>query len=348
MPALTIDQPTKSPLATKKAPHVIGPKTKKATRPTTEIPQYLIDEAHQVAPVPWNPEIHLAFQPPKRIVTMKDIGLEGEGISPHAVSDPFPLFSRDAMLQMRREVFSEPVLRDCRYSSDFIANMVRGMGPERAPFTYNAWYSPEVLAKISEVAGIELVPAFDFEVSNINISINDQNATVLTGMDEKSSVAWHHDSYPFVCVTMASDCTDMVGGETAIKLPNSEEIVKVRGPAMGTAVVMQGRYIYHQALKAFGGRERIAMVTSFRPKSPFVRDETILTGVRGISNLNELYPQYTEYRLEILEERFRAKLKEERRRQVMHHPFNLTDIRAFLTEQKEYLESMLEELYAVE
>jgi len=75
------------------------------------------------------------------------------------------------------------------------------------------------------------VPAFDFEVANINISINDQNAPVLADGEETSAVAWHYDSFPFVCVTMAADCTGMVGGETAIKLP-SGEIRKVRGPAM--------------------------------------------------------------------------------------------------------------------
>ncbi|KAL7621981.1 hypothetical protein AAE478_007482 [Parahypoxylon ruwenzoriense] len=347
MPALTIASPTEVPAFPPKAPHVVGPKTKKATRPTAEIPEFLISEARKTEPVAWDAKKHLAYQPPAKIHTMKDIGLEGHGISTTAVSDPFPLFSKDAMLQMRREIFSDPVLENCRYSSDFIANIVRGMGHERAPFTYDAWWSPEVLAKISEVAGIELVPAFDYEVANINISINDQNAKVLTGSDEKASVAWHYDSFPFVCVTMASDCKDMIGGETEIRLP-SGEIRKVRGPAMGTAVVMQGRYINHQALKAFGGRERIAMVTALRPKSPFVRDETILTGSRPISNLAELYPQYTEYRLEILEERFRAKLKEERRREVSRRPFNVADIRAFLTEQKEYLESMLEHLYEVE
>jgi hypothetical protein len=68
-------------------------------------------------------------------------------------------------------------------------------------------------------------------VANINISIMDQNADILTGGDETTAVGWHYDSYPFVCVTMVSDCTDMVGGETAIKLPNGE-IRKVRGPAM--------------------------------------------------------------------------------------------------------------------
>ncbi|KAI1204693.1 uncharacterized protein F4807DRAFT_454516 [Annulohypoxylon truncatum] len=347
MPALTISSTSTAPMTFPKAPHVIGPKTKKATRPTAEIPQFLIKEARATEQVPWDVSKHLRFQPPANIYTMKDIGLEGHGISTTAVSDPFPLFSKEAMLQMRREIFSESVLENCRYSSTFTANMVRGMGPARAPFTYDAWWSPEVLAKISKVAGIELVPAFDYEVANINISINDESADITADRDKNSSVAWHHDSFPFVCVTMVSDCEGMVGGETAIRLP-SGEIRKVRGPAMGTAVVMQGRYIYHQALKAFGGRERISMVTALRPKSPFVRDETILTGSRPISNLAELYPQYTEYRLEVLEERFRTKLKEERRREVLRKPFDLVDIRGFLAEQKEYLESMLEELYEVE
>lgn len=208
MPGLTIAPQIQRP----KAPQVIGPKTKKATRPTVGIPDFLIDEARQTEPVRWDAEKHLAYEAPAKIVTMKEIGLEGHGISANAVTDPFPLFSKEAIIQMRREIFSEPVLENCRYSSTFNANMIRGMGHERAPFTYDAWWDPKTLAKISEVAGIELVPAFDFEVANINISINDQDAPVLADGEETSAVAWHYDSFPFVCVTMAADCTGMVGG----------------------------------------------------------------------------------------------------------------------------------------
>lgn len=226
-----------------------------------------------------------------------------------------------------------------------------------------------MIAKISQVAGIDLVPSIDFEIANINISINDQTIPLTQNEDrplrddDLPAVAWHYDSFPFVCVTMLSDCTGMVGGETPIKKPNGE-IMKVRGPAevcvrtqllyrfhvvpnelqQGTAVILQGRYIEHQALKALGGRERISMVTCFRPKSPFVKDETVLVGVRPISDLSELYTQYTEYRLEILEERIRAKLKSERQRKVAQRPFNISDMRKFLQEQKEFLESMLEEI----
>lgn len=229
-----------------------------------------------------------------------------------------------------------------------------------------------MLARISQVAGIDLVPSIDFEIANINISIPDPNTNVqrtvsLTSNEELPAVAWHYDSFPFVCVTMLSDCSGMVGGETAMRTP-AGEIMKVRGPAMvshsfrfrqlssyahnlslqGTAVVMQGRYIEHQALKAMGGRERISMVTCFRPKSPLVKDETVLVGVRGISQISELYTQYTQYRLEILEERIRHLLKKERNREIANRPFNIPETKRFLMNQKLFIESMLTEIQEVE
>lgn len=107
---------------------------------------------------------------------------------------------------------------------------------------------------------------------------------------------------------------------------------------------MQGRYIEHQALKAVGGRERITMVTSFRPRSPSIRDETVLTGSRPISNWSELYTQWSEYRLELVEERIRAKLKSERQRELAKRPFDVAGVRKFLREQISYLETTANEL----
>lgn len=107
---------------------------------------------------------------------------------------------------------------------------------------------------------------------------------------------------------------------------------------------MQGRYIEHQALKAMGGRERISMVTCFRPKSPHVRDETVLTGVRGISQQSELYAQYTEYRLNLLQERIAAKLKDESVREKYRKPFDVVGTREWLMEQNAFIKSMLHEM----
>jgi hypothetical protein len=78
----------------------------------------------------------------------------------------------------------------------------------------------------------------DTEISAVNIVVNGSPGAVPPSVDsqvkdedEVSAFAWHYDSYPFVCVTMLSDCADMIGGETALKT-GSGEIMKVRGPAM--------------------------------------------------------------------------------------------------------------------
>lgn len=110
-------------------PVVIGPTTKKATRPSSELPQSLIQAARATKKEDFDPSKHLNFQYPKTIYTMEQIGLQGQGISPHAGSEPFPLFTQEAIAQMRAEIFSEQVLAECQYSSSFNKHMVRGMGP---------------------------------------------------------------------------------------------------------------------------------------------------------------------------------------------------------------------------
>ena len=95
-----------------------------------------------------------------------------------------------------------------------------------------------------------MIPQFDFEIGNINLSVktDEQTKEELAAIDKQKSwfaddegiagcpweddkpiVGWHEDSYPFVCVLMLSDCTNMVGGETAMRTANGE-VMKVRGP----------------------------------------------------------------------------------------------------------------------
>ena len=109
---------------------------------------------------------------------------------------------------------------------------------------------------------------------------------------------------------------------------------------MGCAVVLQGRYIEHQALRALGQTERITMVTSFRPRSFSLPDDTVLTTVRPISDLSELYFQYSEYRLEILEERIRDQLKALRDARGSGKRMNVRLFKHFLKRQEEFLAHM--------
>ena len=111
-------------------PRPVGPTTKKATRPTNKLPRSLIEEAQSTTREPFNPEKHLNFKAPEKVYSMKEIGLEGHGISPVAASEPFSLFTPAAIRQMRTEIFSDPVLANCQYASSFAKNMIRGMGRE--------------------------------------------------------------------------------------------------------------------------------------------------------------------------------------------------------------------------
>lgn len=114
--------------ATPKAPKVVGSTTKKATRPTRQLPKSLIEGAQIAKKRSFEPEEHLEYEPPSKIHKMAELGLDGAGISLNAISEPFRLFNEDAIQQMRAEIFSEPVLRDCQYQSGFCSNMIRGMG----------------------------------------------------------------------------------------------------------------------------------------------------------------------------------------------------------------------------
>lgn len=196
---------------------------------------------------------------------------EDIGVSAVAVSQPFRLFTTECVNRFRDEVLSEQVMKNCLFESNIAACQIRGYAekyvrlsqvlrnisinndPDRyAPFTYDAWHNPRTLAIISQIAGVELIPCMNLEIGHINISVKssvqaseeraaaerekdsfaeDEGISGCPWEDDKPVVGWHTDSYPFVCVTMLSDCTNMIGGETAIRTANGD-IIKIRGPQM--------------------------------------------------------------------------------------------------------------------
>lgn len=89
------------------------------------------------------------------------------------------------------------------------------------------------------------------------------------------------------------------------------------------------------------------MVTSLRPQSAPAKDESVLIGVRGISQVPELYYQYAEYSLQTMEERIREQFKVLRERHDARRDFDTNNARQWLGAQKGYIDSMLEELFEV-
>jgi hypothetical protein len=75
----------------------------------------------------FNPKKHLAFKPPTKIWSMEDINLPKDtGVSPIAVSEPFQLFTEEAIHRMRAEVLSKEVMENCQYSSNLAQCQLRG------------------------------------------------------------------------------------------------------------------------------------------------------------------------------------------------------------------------------
>jgi hypothetical protein len=93
---------------------------------------------------------------------------------------------------------------------------------------------------------------------------------------------------------------------------------------------MQGRYITHQAMRALGAQERITSVTSFRPKSAFVKDDTELRTVRPVSDISELYYDFAEYRLGMMAARIEREREEMAARRRAGGAFNTMAHKTFL------------------
>ncbi|KAI8315766.1 hypothetical protein K4K59_000701 [Colletotrichum sp. SAR11_240] len=252
--------------------------------------------------VTFNPEQHLAFVEDPKKFTLKDISLpEDIGISPVACSEPFPLFTEEAIQTMRQEIFTTEVWENCLHSTSFAPCQLRGHCPKYAPFMDQAWNNPKTLEVISKVAGVDLIPNIQYEVGNINISIqkaaSDEDKAAAKNRDNTSVTKWHYDAFPFVCVVMMSDATNMLGGETALKT-GTGEVLKVRGPQM---------------------------------------DDSVLTSIRPISELSELYYQWAKYRAQVVKARMEAMLHTLEENHDAGRQTDVKEIKRFLKQNEEYL-----------
>jgi hypothetical protein len=288
----------------------------------------------------FEPSKHLNFSAPKELYTLEQLGLSSEGsTSPIAITAPFPLLSEEGIRATRADLFRREILENHRWKEAKDPNIYKLRGyAQAAPFVYDMWSSDAMLNACSQAAGCELEVVFEYEIGHINVQLPPGKAKSDTDIDNllppaippkqnvyvdsvtavqaanediQNVTSWHNDSYPWVCVVMLSDPTGMKGGETALKKGDGS-LLKVRGPSMGSAVMMQGGLINHVALKALGDGERITMVTSFRPKDPYMHDSSNLGNVRKVSEHGALYSQWSVYRAEVLAKRaqiFAEKIK---------------------------------------
>lgn len=91
--------------------------------------QAVSEQLFPQGPIRFNPSRHLVRGPPPKHLSMKDIGFaEDVGVSPVAVSDPFQLFTVEAVEIMRKEIFQVP--DKYKFSSNIAVSQLRGYAKE--------------------------------------------------------------------------------------------------------------------------------------------------------------------------------------------------------------------------
>lgn len=80
---------------------------------------------------PFDPEKHLIYNGIPKRHTMEELSFPpNQGISSIAVSEPFELFSKEAVKHIRNEVLSDDVWDNCRFASSIAACQLRGTSPK--------------------------------------------------------------------------------------------------------------------------------------------------------------------------------------------------------------------------
>ncbi|CAK7216179.1 hypothetical protein SCUCBS95973_002722 [Sporothrix curviconia] len=300
---------------------------------------------------PFDPKVHLAFEPPSARHSFTELGLRRPATAPDmCYTDPFPLFSAEGVRMIRQELLSEKVL-DKHLTSWPRAPCIISYHEETAAWIYGMWNHPavrtcvetafgeplQILGRRGEVGhcnvqlgvgGKEAVYQLRADPSPLpNTSTSCQNGKEPT-KDQKQQEdpykdtltdAWHRDSTQVVVVVMLSDTSSMEGGETAIRLGDGR-VLKARGASAGSAVLLQGAHTEHAALRAtFSGgiSERISMVTSWHFANPDLDDSgTSLRSVRPPNPLGAvIQDHFFAHKLRKLRERIDVQLArlEERR-----------------------------------
>ena len=81
--------------------------------------------------VVFDPVKHLNFTSRPNVLTMRELGYpESRGVSPIGVSEPFSLFSEEAIKKMRAEIMSDAVWEEYQYSSEIAQCQLRGYAAE--------------------------------------------------------------------------------------------------------------------------------------------------------------------------------------------------------------------------
>ncbi|KAL2430493.1 hypothetical protein ABEF95_009051 [Exophiala dermatitidis] len=282
----------------------------------------------------FDPKKHLRFQLPEKTYTLEDLKYNvKQSVGKVAATDPFPLFTPEAVVEMRRELLAERTIKNCMTYTRPGSVQVRGACPQYAPFVYEAWTHPETIKAVSAVVGLPVKINMAQEIGHTNIQLGPDGLEGLKKLtpeplvpsnpapadveeedikEDKDTdvIEWHNDMYPWSLVVSLS-LPQGKGGETAC-LCGDGSIIKAPKPDVGYGVLLHGSVVLHKAVRAVGAEERITMVCSWWPADPLLHDNSKIANTRDVSFKPEMYYQWATYRLENIAARCLAKAKEYR------------------------------------
>ncbi|KAI5788490.1 hypothetical protein EDC01DRAFT_631418 [Geopyxis carbonaria] len=333
----------------------------------------------------FDPKLHICAGTPSQKYVFEDLGIEKPACaaSEIAATAPFPLYTPESIPLVRKAILNPAYINETGVMFGRRTLIVRNVAAY-SPFFRRLCSDPAVMRALSEAAGVELEPVMEtMELGHANIQVDlskyhgikdkDKLRAIATDLTsgkysqpgqvrhevqkrsneeigkkvDQALIPWHYDSYPWVCVAMISDTTDMVGGETVIRRGDGV-IQGISQPGMGSAMMLQGGLVKHLALPTSSSAgDRITIITSFRPKAVGLYDSSFMTNIRCYSDLPLLYLQWIQYRLDRLDPAMK-KLQDKKDFCIVKDAQDEQDELALVVTLKEYAKRTLRQMVPFE
>ena len=249
--------------------------------------------------VPFDPNEHLALEPPGEAIGLADLGYSEAEIEPTAtpvaVSTPFRVLSdagAEIMLHTARRLRPWATRAGSR-----IENVVRS-GCYRSRWLRDLCISPEVAEAMSGVFGTPVAPhSMPVHLGHMNFEPADPAEAV-----DK----WHHDTVPLDYVMMVTDPTGIAGGRFEYFLgtkaeasalaaegrtPPRDRVVAPEFPGPGYAVALHGNMVVHRAAPLAEKAERITMVNAYVSLDRNRDDQSRMRDLFGIDDEAVIYTE---------------------------------------------------------
>ena len=252
---------------------------------------------------PFDPDRHLALEPPAEVATLSELGYPDAEIEPTAtpvaVSAPFRVLSDEGVAVMQRT--ARALRARATRAGNRIENVVRS-GCYRSRWLRDLCLSPAVTEAMAGIYGVGVAPhTMPVHLGHLNY----EPANVHEAVDK-----WHHDTIALDYVMMVTDPARLPGGrfeyfrgtkgEAAAlaaegKTPPPDRVVAPDFPGPGYAIALHGNMVVHRGAPLTAQAERITMVNAYVALDRSRDDQSRSRDLIGIDDPAVLYTEWARH-----------------------------------------------------